>query len=278
MVQTEQESGVSGQGSEDTPQPLPVFVCHKKVQAVKILSRGMDGESQHVLYPAADLDPIPVTVEWLEKHVPKVGGYFVRYADGYESYSPAEAFEDGYTLEGAAEDEETSATEVASPPGIQIGEVRLEVRVSNGSPVYNQRGARTAENWFLRDDRFECYTRRYVHDARPEQAKDGIYPLALVRTELPDIQAGPGGGQVRVILVTVDEYAAAEAAHAERKAAIIAHEQEQRAVAKALEEQAAQAKDLAVKVAGGEISPRAVPAFGSRALAGLTKKLAGAGK
>ena len=28
----------------------------------------------------------------------KPGGYYVRYPDGYESWSPAEAFEDGYTL------------------------------------------------------------------------------------------------------------------------------------------------------------------------------------
>lgn len=28
----------------------------------------------------------------------KVGGYYVVYEDGYESWSPAEAFEKGYTL------------------------------------------------------------------------------------------------------------------------------------------------------------------------------------
>ena len=28
----------------------------------------------------------------------KSGGYYVRYPDGYESWSPAEAFEEGYTL------------------------------------------------------------------------------------------------------------------------------------------------------------------------------------
>lgn len=31
------------------------------------------------------------------KHDPEVGGYFVRYEDGYTSYSPAAAFEGGYT-------------------------------------------------------------------------------------------------------------------------------------------------------------------------------------
>ena len=32
----------------------------------------------------------------MAKH--EAGGYYVRYPDGYESWSPAEAFEEGYTL------------------------------------------------------------------------------------------------------------------------------------------------------------------------------------
>ena len=33
---------------------------------------------------------------WLDKHNPAVGGYYVVYKDGYESFSPAQAFEEGY--------------------------------------------------------------------------------------------------------------------------------------------------------------------------------------
>ena len=36
--------------------------------------------------------------EWLDKHNPEVGGYYVVYEDGYKSFSPAKAFEEGYTL------------------------------------------------------------------------------------------------------------------------------------------------------------------------------------
>lgn len=39
---------------------------------------------------------IEVGRAWVARHQPEVGGYFVRYEDGYESYSPAEAFEKGY--------------------------------------------------------------------------------------------------------------------------------------------------------------------------------------
>ena len=35
---------------------------------------------------------------YLEKHDPAAGGYFVEYDDGYESFSPAKAFNEGYTL------------------------------------------------------------------------------------------------------------------------------------------------------------------------------------
>lgn len=34
---------------------------------------------------------------YVQKHAPKAGGYFVAYEDGYKSWSPAEAFESGYT-------------------------------------------------------------------------------------------------------------------------------------------------------------------------------------
>ena len=32
-----------------------------------------------------------------EPETPRVGGYYVVYADGYKSFSPATAFEEGYT-------------------------------------------------------------------------------------------------------------------------------------------------------------------------------------
>lgn len=37
-------------------------------------------------------------VEYLQKHNPVAGGYYVVYDDGYKSFSPAAAFEEGYAL------------------------------------------------------------------------------------------------------------------------------------------------------------------------------------
>jgi hypothetical protein len=39
----------------------------------------------------------PVSREYMLKHKPQAGGYYVVYADGYKSFSPAKAFEEGYT-------------------------------------------------------------------------------------------------------------------------------------------------------------------------------------
>ena len=41
--------------------------------------------------------PCPVDEAYMQKHQPEVGGYYVVYKDGYKSYSPAKAFEEGYT-------------------------------------------------------------------------------------------------------------------------------------------------------------------------------------
>ena len=82
---------------------LPLYQSHKQVRAVKLAG---------VIYPEPNplvgqcllgpSDPtyanIPVTAHWAQKHKPKSGGYYVVYEDGYTSWSPAEAFESGYTL------------------------------------------------------------------------------------------------------------------------------------------------------------------------------------
>jgi hypothetical protein len=110
---------------------LPRYRCHKEVQAFKIkaiereqmptflgaVCKGSQAfgtacgvcerckwcashgpEMTAFLVPAEDeLVRIAVGCEFMRKHNPEVGGYFVLYADGYESYSPAKAFEEGYT-------------------------------------------------------------------------------------------------------------------------------------------------------------------------------------
>lgn len=72
---------------------LPRYQCHKKVWALKIAE--INGNV--LSFAEEGYAPNSVPAEWVEKHKPQVGGYYVVYEDDYVSYSPAKAFEEGYT-------------------------------------------------------------------------------------------------------------------------------------------------------------------------------------
>ncbi len=83
---------------------LPCYQSHKKVWALKIkavsdrIPQDCDGGGGAMITPEdAGFAPFYVEPAYLEKHKPEAGGYFVQYEDGYKSFSPAKAFEDGYT-------------------------------------------------------------------------------------------------------------------------------------------------------------------------------------
>lgn len=90
----------------------PRYKCHKVVNAFKIarISEGLLSESEGshpvwFLWPTDDnLDPVQVSAAWMAKNKVVPNGYLVIYADGYQSFSPEKAFEDGYTLEVKAPD------------------------------------------------------------------------------------------------------------------------------------------------------------------------------
>lgn len=86
-------------------QKLPRYRCHKVVGAFKIASVKNDPDNveriilvptQVVGYP--EIQEESVDEEWMHRTRCAVGWYFVRYKDGYTSASPADEFEDGYTL------------------------------------------------------------------------------------------------------------------------------------------------------------------------------------
>lgn len=87
---------------------MPRYQCHKKVWALKIKevthnenpdTTGASGASSYgaVLVVQDGYAPISVSAEYVNKHNPQAGGYYVVYEDGYRSFSPAEPFEDGYS-------------------------------------------------------------------------------------------------------------------------------------------------------------------------------------
>lgn len=85
---------------------MPKYKCHKEVHALKILKvqRVTDPDtltdSPVLVFEGAMHAPVAVTETWVAQHEAEAGGYYVVYEDGYTSFSPAEAFEKGYTLYG----------------------------------------------------------------------------------------------------------------------------------------------------------------------------------
>jgi hypothetical protein len=78
---------------------MPRYKCHKEVWALKIKYVVVDlNDGSAMITPAEDgYAPFKVDGSYTHKHNPQPGGYYVVYKDGYKSWSPAEAFEDGYT-------------------------------------------------------------------------------------------------------------------------------------------------------------------------------------
>lgn len=72
---------------------MPQYKCHKEVWALKIAK--VTGKL--LTFVEQGFVGITVSDEYLAKHKPVAGGYYVVYKDGYKSFSPAEAFESGYT-------------------------------------------------------------------------------------------------------------------------------------------------------------------------------------
>lgn len=114
------------------------FKSHKIVEAARIV-RIEDNPQPNAHNPMGnreiELDTGTVLMGAMHTQLnnAEVGGYYVRYADGYCSYSPAKAFEEGYT-------------EVVDEPRTESGEVRYGMQGSTGSGAVNHAGRATDAN------------------------------------------------------------------------------------------------------------------------------------
>lgn len=121
--------------------PLPRYRCHKEVYASKILSVREDGKALQTEHGEALISPEWTTLRCVDKNnqpLSAVGGYFVVYDNSYTSWSPADAFEAGYSPLGANEGAET----------INPGDT---VYLKGGGPglnVENVRGSHADCSWF----------------------------------------------------------------------------------------------------------------------------------
>lgn len=93
----------------ETSAEIPRYKCHKEVHALKIKriihthdAEGKNDIGKCTFYPEDEtFAPMEVESSWCFKKVPidehDDCGYLVIYADGYRSWSPTKAFEEGYT-------------------------------------------------------------------------------------------------------------------------------------------------------------------------------------
>lgn len=119
---------------------LPEYLSHKRVRAAKILSTRQlgDGYSVQVALVAGDAQ-IPVDDDWwTNRYKPTSGewGYLVRYEDGYLSWSPSKAFEEGYDLVGEAQ----AAAEPKNHDGLALENLRAQTRLTNAQAAEMEDG------------------------------------------------------------------------------------------------------------------------------------------
>lgn len=109
------------------PPELPQYKCHKTVRAARITALRQNGTSDMPDLVLGDIGGIVTLLpDWHAKHKPQVGGYYVVYDDGYASFSPANAFEEGYAL----------LTSIPAPPSDLRGALQRAINchsAENGS-------------------------------------------------------------------------------------------------------------------------------------------------
>lgn len=122
------EQGAHAAGDSGVSREMPKYKCHKEVYALEIAnieavrpkptiaeleeilanegnkninispSGEVLGVTGAIITPADEgFASFEVDANYIRKHDPQIGGYFVVYGDGYKSYSPRAAFESGYT-------------------------------------------------------------------------------------------------------------------------------------------------------------------------------------
>jgi hypothetical protein len=85
---------------------MPFYICHKRVQALEIAGVGscMPSANPGEIVRRVDFKGGFVSIDCPEamfaRYAPVPGDFYVVYEDGYQSFSPREAFLNGYKPEG----------------------------------------------------------------------------------------------------------------------------------------------------------------------------------
>ena len=82
----------------DTVREMPRYKSHKIVWALKITKIERHSDLSGTLVTEEGWSPVSVDAEYMQRvhETENDQGYYVLYDDGYASWSPTKAFEDGY--------------------------------------------------------------------------------------------------------------------------------------------------------------------------------------
>lgn len=84
---------------------MPRYQSHKEVWALKIksINEGVSNDKfAELVFEESGYAPLYVSADWFYSRKPKEGGYYIVYKGGYSSFSPADAFDEGYVPSGKA--------------------------------------------------------------------------------------------------------------------------------------------------------------------------------
>lgn len=96
---------------------MKLWLSHRQVAADKITEANKQPQGGVILSLEGG-QTAGVTDQWMQRHNPFVGGYYVLYTDGYQSFCPAEAFERDH----AAADDKGALP--AASPGLPVAGYR----------------------------------------------------------------------------------------------------------------------------------------------------------
>lgn len=91
------EKGIKMTEENAAQMEMPKYKCHKEVHALEIAYVEPLIGGVAMIHPVdSRYAPFKVDADYIKKHNPQDGGYYVVYEGGYASWSPKEAFENGY--------------------------------------------------------------------------------------------------------------------------------------------------------------------------------------
>ena len=177
---------------------FPKWKSHKVVEAALIASIGRIETDAHtgsvLILHDMDGPALAVSDAYMEKHQPQIGGYYVRYPDGYESWSPAQAFEEGYTP--FHDGDEPSPFGMGRQKTLHNSDVSgarqnvKDIKVVGNGDMFRLlcKASSEAEGWMKSTKAMEVVGGCVVQVTTQQRNMDGSYAVAEALTYVPGVR------------------------------------------------------------------------------------------